>query len=296
MIQCFVKQPLPPDLAAAKQPRLLYVSKIDTRLSDLPRVMHRHDDLVEIILICKGQGQYSIDGHQVKVRAGDLVIYNSSIIHDEITPPDSQLAWFCVALTGVQEKGLRQNALVSDSGRPIFPSGDLFDSIRDTCELMFDQLAHERPGHVVTTHYMLQALLNQARLVINRGAGAMDSSSFDEPLAQRVISYLDSHYTEPISLQDLSATFNVSAYYLAHVFKDCYGYSPMQYILRRRIGEAQSLLINTSLSITDIATHVGYDHPSHFNRQFSKYVGLAPRKYRIDYIASKESGDIPPAP
>ncbi len=294
MIQCFVKQPLPADLAAAKLPRLLYVSKMDTRISDMPRVMHRHDDLVELILICKGQGQYSIDGRQVKVRAGDLIIYNSGIIHDEITPPESQLAWFCIAVTGIQIAGLRDNALIPDDGRVSFPCYDLFDSLRDTCELMFDQLLHELPGRTVTTHYLLQALLAQTSQVINHRSDLSDISALDEPLAQRVIAYLDRHYADPLSLQDLSATFNVSAYYLAHVFKDSFDYSPMQYVLRRRIGEAQSLLINTNLSITDIATHVGYDHPSHFNRQFSKYVGMPPRKYRVDYIANRENSDAIP--
>lgn len=294
MIQCFIKTPLPAELAAAQQPRLVYVSKIDTRLSDLPRVMHRHDDLAELILICRGQGQYSIDGRQVKVRAGDLIIYNSSIIHDEISSPESLLAWFCVAVTGLKRPGLRSNALIPDGGRVTFPSGDLFASLRDTCELMFDQLVNQRPSSTVTTHHLLQALLSQASEVIVRAADKNDSQMPDEPLAQRVIAHLDTHYTEPISLQELSATFNVSAYYLAHVFKDRYGYSPMQYVLRRRIGEAQSLLINSQLSITDIASYVGYDHPSHFNRQFSKYVGMPPRKYRLDYIARRESGEALP--
>ncbi|MDD2534444.1 MAG: AraC family transcriptional regulator [Eubacteriales bacterium] len=279
-----MKQTLPPELAAAKTPRLLYVSKIDTKLTDLPRVMHHHEGWIELILILKGHGQYSIDGRQIKVCTGDLVVYNSDIIHDEILPPESQLAWVCVAIAQVQQPGLRANALIPDTIRPVFPTGDLFDSIRTTCDLMFDQLTHERPGAVVTTYHLTQALLTLARQVIDRVGATTDGSTHDEPLAQRVIHHLDRHYAEPIGLHDLAATFHVSAYYLAHVFKDSYGYSPMQYMLRRRIGEAQSLLISTKLSVTEIATHVGYDHPSHFNRQFSKYVGMPPRQYRIDYL------------
>lgn len=49
----------------------------------------------------------------------------------------------------------------------------------------------------------------------------------------------------------------------------------MQYLLRRRIGEAQTLLITTDLSITRIAERVGYDTQSYFNLQFTKNVGHA---------------------
>jgi AraC-like DNA-binding protein len=289
MILCFVKQSLPPELSGLKTPRLVYVSKMTRHESIHPRVMHRHPDFIEIILICKGQGQYSIDGRLVKVKAGDLIVYNSDIIHDEITGPESLLSWFCIAISNVNEPGLRPNAFVRDGIRPIFPAGDLFQPLQSLFELMFDQLANDRPGNAVTSYHLTQALLSLSWQVVHRGEPDANSDIEDEPLAQRVINYLDSHYTEEINLQDLAETFNVSTYYLAHVFKDCFGYSPMQYTLRRRIGEAQSLLISTDLSMTEIAARVGYDNPSHFNRQFSKYVGLPPRRYKMNYLHTPPS-------
>ena len=61
----------------------------------------------------------------------------------------------------------------------------------------------------------------------------------------------------------------------------------MQYLLRRRIGEAQTLLITTDLSITRIAEMVGYDTQSYFNLQFArKNVGMPPNKFRQNYIVS----------
>ena len=58
----------------------------------------------------------------------------------------------------------------------------------------------------------------------------------------------------------------------------------MQYLLRRRIGEAQTLLISTDLPVTTIAGMVGYDTQSYFNLQFSKNVGMPPKKYRQNYL------------
>lgn len=64
----------------------------------------------------------------------------------------------------------------------------------------------------------------------------------------------------------------------------------MQYVIKRRIGGAQSLLINTALPITEIALMVGYKNPIHFHSAFSKIVGTTPggyQKYWIDAYKHK---------
>lgn len=284
MILSFVKQKLPAELASRNEPQLHYVSLVPVHESVHPRVMHRHEDFLEIILIREGAGTFSINGRDVAVSAGDLVIYNSTIIHDERTGPDKPLSWFCVAIKHVQWPGLRPNCLIRDGISPVFPSGELFAAFNHLCELMFDQLVQERPGHAVATHHLVQALLAMTRQLILQAEGHGDLGSENEPLAHRVITYLDNHFTEAISLEQLAGLFKVSTYYLAHVFKERFGYSPLQYVSRHRIGEAQSLLISTDLSITEIASRVGYDSPSHFNRQFRKYVGMPPRRYKINYF------------
>lgn len=64
----------------------------------------------------------------------------------------------------------------------------------------------------------------------------------------------------------------------------------MQYTLRRRLGEAQTLLISTKMSITEISVAVGFGNPCHFNTMFSKHIGMPPSKYRSSYVARGEEG------
>ena len=104
-------------------------------------------------------------------------------------------------------------------------------------------------------------------------------------IAEQVKAYINAHYSEDLTLQDISDALHISIYYLAHVFKQQTGYSPKQYMLRRRLGEAQTLLISTDLSITDISLAVGYGNPNHFDRMFSKYIGMSPSSYRSFYLA-----------
>ena len=99
-------------------------------------------------------------------------------------------------------------------------------------------------------------------------------------IGQRVKNYLDQHYAEQISLQQISEELRVSWSYLSHVFKALTGYSPFQYVLHRRIGEAQTLLLETDLSIQEIAFQVGYQTQSYFTQRFSKLVGVSPMRYR----------------
>lgn len=66
-------------------------------------------------------------------------------------------------------------------------------------------------------------------------------------LAHRVRRYLDAHHCEPITLRMVAERLRVSEYYLAHVFKQEFGVPPMQYVMKRRIGEAQGFLMNTNI-------------------------------------------------
>ena len=94
--------------------------------------------------------------------------------------------------------------------------------------------------------------------------------------------WLDLHYQEDITLQDISEALFLSQYHISRAFKRFSGYSPTQYIARRRIGEAQSLLIHTQMPILDIALRVGYNSNSLFSRTFKTIVGRTPVQYRKD--------------
>ena len=127
-------------------------------------------------------------------------------------------------------------------------------------------------------------------LTVTEGVGETRENPADEPhiLGSRIKDYIDRHYMEPITLQSMGEALRISPYYLSHVFKQMSGYSPVQYLLRRRIGEAQTLLITTELSVARIAEMVGYDSQSYFNLQFTKNVGMPPSRYRHNYIVSAD--------
>lgn len=288
-VQCFVKRDVRPVFIGENQPRLLYVSEIRPDASAHPRVMHAHADAVELILICSGSSEYLIHDKKVVIKAGDLLVYNAGVVHDEVSGPDMEVGSYCVGVGGLHMPGLRENALISDEKGYVFPTGRYFEDMKELFVMMFRNLAAGEPHAELFCTSLLHALLVSV-LTVTEGVGETRENPADEPhiLGSRIKDYIDRHYMEPITLQSMGEALRISPYYLSHVFKQMSGYSPVQYLLRRRIGEAQTLLITTELSVARIAEMVGYDSQSYFNLQFTKNVGMPPSRYRHNYIVSAD--------
>mgnify|MGYP000931194985 FL=1 len=288
-VQCFVEKQVEPIFTGENQPRLLYVSEIRPDASAHPRVMHAHADAVELILICSGSSEYLIHDKKVVIKAGDLLVYNAGVVHDEVSGPDMEVGSYCVGVGGLHMPGLRENALISDEKGYVFPTGRYFEDMKELFVMMFRNLAAGEPHAELFCSSLMHALLVSV-LTVTEGVGETRENPADEPhiLGSRIKDYIDRHYMEPITLQSMGEALRISPYYLSHVFKQMSGYSPVQYLLRRRIGEAQTLLITTELSVARIAEMVGYDSQSYFNLQFTKNVGMPPSRYRHNYIVSAD--------
>ena len=283
MIQCFVKKEYEAPFGLTRPPRLFSVSRTDEKASAHPRVMHAHDDLVEIVLVRGGESRYFVGGTPYDARRGDLFIFNSRVVHDEPSGPDRPVATSSLALGGLAVPGLRENTLIPEDASPVCRLSEQ-QTLR--LERLYDVLYDElTAGNDDGAHHLLMAILTlveQFRAALAGGSVA-DANAF----ARRIKDYIDRHFAEEFSLQQMADALHVSPYYLAHVCKEATGYSPLQYVLRRRIGEAQTLLITTDLPITRIAEMVGYDTQSYFNLQFTKNVGMPPNKFRQNYIVSQ---------
>lgn len=285
MIQCFVKKNVIPAFKSLKEPRLLYVSKTEEDEGAQSRIMHSHEDYLEIILICSGSGEYLIGGEKRKVTKGDVIIYNSRVVHDEASDPDIPIRRYCCAIENIGIEGLRDNALIGDSETPIYASGEYDGAIEKIFETMYSLLTSGSNVAEEACHYLVLSLLSLTWEIIHHDDEKVGEDLEDvNVLGDRIKNYINAHFKEDLTLQMLADAMRISPYYLSHVFKKRTGYSPMQYVLRRRIGEAQTLLISTEHSITKIAGMVGYSNLSHFNAIFTKHVGLSPSKYRKNYI------------
>lgn len=94
------------------------------------------------------------------------------------------------------------------------------------------------------------------------------------------IDYIDTHYAEEISLQQLADICNYSYSHFSKMFIKAFSVNPNNYIASIRVRKAEHLLHSTDMSITDIASTVGFNDVSYFIRVFRKHTGISPKKYR----------------
>jgi AraC-like DNA-binding protein len=92
--------------------------------------------------------------------------------------------------------------------------------------------------------------------------------------------YFRKNYNTEISIEEYSESRGLSNCWFIQCFKEITGSSPLQYILKLRISNAQNLLENTDYTITEIANMVGYTNSLYFSRLFHKYIGMSPKEYR----------------
>lgn len=93
---------------------------------------------------------------------------------------------------------------------------------------------------------------------------------------QDVRRYLDTHFDEPIIIQDLARKCFIDPYYMGHCFKELTGLSPKQYLLRTRLAYARDLLEHTGLPVQEVAVRSGFTEAGNFIRQFRRQYGCTP--------------------
>jgi AraC-like DNA-binding protein len=107
---------------------------------------------------------------------------------------------------------------------------------------------------------------------------------------RRAVELMHTHLGRELPLEELAAAAYLSPFHFARLFKKVTGASPHAYLAALRIERAKSLLATTDLSVTGIATRVGYSSSSHFTKAFRQATGLTPRAFRAAIVKTEVRG------
>lgn len=264
------------------QPTLLYITRQVYGGKRHDRPIHSHDDVCELLLVDRGSGEFVAEGRAYPLSEGDVILANPDTPHEVRSASDAEIGTYCFGFCGVRFPGLPVNILLPPGCDPVCPSGEHFPFLQALCAQAYRRLdggALDRAlaGNLATAFLLLAKGLKE-------GAGTGEGKPVGRDMPYRIRRYLDQHYTEPVTLADIAAAFGCSTSYVSHACKESTGYPPIMYIIRRRIGLAQTLLITTDHSVTHIAGLVGYDNPDYFTAQFAKIVGVSPLRYKEQYL------------
>ena len=242
----------------------------------------------QIIYIAAGEGHFILNGQEVVVPAGNMVLYQPKQQQKYFYyGKDRTQVWF-VHFTGRQVKSILKHYEIPLDGY-ILHTG-ISREYEDCFRKMRDELIKCSWGYEEMLTYLFRELM---LLIHRRMTEAMPQvSGFIQEEIERAKDYFEEHYNEEISIEQYAASRSMSTSWFNRSFRGAVGTSPMKDILDIRIRNAQVLLETTDYSIANIAAVIGYDNPMYFSRMFRKAKGMSPAKYRKTY-REKFLADVP---
>lgn len=262
-------------------PQLLYVSYSKYE-KDKGNIMHSHS-FTEFLYLDAGEGAVLTRSHAFPVKGGDFVVFPSGLYHTEKSGIETNMEYYVLAVSNIIMKGYTPGS----DFNPVLSHSPQTKKFGEDIKKIFSFIKEGREGYEVE---LLATFYDIMRRLIE-----LPSSPFSLPEANTqkgqmvgVKDYIDTHYMKNFNLDDLSELFHLSKYHLVREFSRVYGRSPMSYLEDRRIREAKYLLSSTHLSMTEIASTLGFSSSSYFSQRFHASVSMTP----MDYRRSLEKGEM----
>ena len=241
---------------------------------DWHSVPHTHNH-VELFYIVGGKGQFLIQDQLYPVDANTLVIINPNVIHTEVSLNAQPLEYIVLGIEGIELK-------TDENSNGQFSILDRFESVEISGCLrnILREMEQKNTGYKdVCQAYMVILIIRLMRSTALAVPSESQTISTNRQCAA-VRRYIDQHFKEALTLEQLAEEGHMNKFYLSHAFKREYGVSPINYMIARRIEESKYLLAETDLSTSQIAQLLGFSSPSYFSQVFHRTQGISPKLYR----------------
>lgn len=248
---------------------------------------HVHDNY-EVYYLLAGQRNYFIGDRIYTINKGDLVLIPKHTLHRTLQAEGNYHQRLVINFTDEFHKRFSSERSHIDLLKPFrkkYPVMKLQEEDRHHIEALLyraiTELREKVDGYELSLKAIaIEVLVHIARCSVKYKEKEM---TYETPLHQKIseiAQYIQNHYTEHLSLKELSEKFYMSTYYLSRVFKEISGFSFVEYVNFTRMKEAQRLLRETDYTVLQIAERVGFESGTHFGRVFKQTVHLSPMQYR----------------
>ena len=277
-----------------------YIGKYyHTNFSDLK--IHTHD-FIEIVYVYDGKGYHIYNNVTYPVSKGELYIINSRTPHcfyptDESNSEHLVVYNLCFLPEFISSINIHLPILVELTDimlyKSLYPdeiiyspdlklSGSMRTEIEQLYEKMYLEFTSKGINYVELLRLSLCELLLKIHRFYQQNHASPESAviKYRHQLIPDCIQYLRENYSKKVTIEELSNNFFLSKSYLSSLFKKATGSGVVEYLQHIRIERACELLTNTTLSITEISTQVGYTDYRFFNKSFKKITGVTAHEYR----------------
>ena len=218
----------------------------------------------EFIYFFNAKAQIDVPEGKLELVPYDLVVYPPGVMHHELPDMRYPQEIICIAAYIDSLDTMNTSFQISDTKGTF---GWLF-------EQSFEEFKEKQEGYEeIIINYIKAILFHIHRSFKNNKTATID-------ILNSSVRFIHEHFYESVSVEQLSSISCVSKSYLSRLFLKRLGMSPMRYLNSVRVDIAKKLLIDSKLSISDIAVKVGFSDPLYFSRVFNKLTGVAPTEFR----------------
>ncbi|MBQ8966117.1 AraC family transcriptional regulator [Ruminococcus sp.] len=227
----------------------------------------------QILYCISGTGCMILDGQSHDISAGDVIFLPKAFPH-EYYPYEIRWEVRWIVFDGAGIEGLLEQLGLD---RPLVLKLSDLKELNKLFDKMFSSLRADRVSGIYKCsglcYDMLLELHNMLSYERKQGGAGSD-------LITPVLNYIEEHYCRDLPVSELVELSGVSHQYLGRVFRQTIGTSIEKYIRSRRLWEARHLLIETELSVTEIASRCGFSEAGYFSTVFRREEGIPPVEYR----------------
>lgn len=260
------------------------IYKIRRDASEKAQEPHVHP-YYEIFYLVNGECTFFLDHNIYQLNKGDLVIIPTSSIHKSTYPKLGSSERYVINFREENFKWL-DKMLDKGSAKEMLPCGVISvpERRRKYVESLMEKMIFENAGPDELSNAFLKLGLCELELFLIRCANyesnVMKEIDVNNRLMQEVASYIYANYSKKITLDELSEKYSISRSYLSKKFKEITGFGFKEYLVNVRIQNACNMLLDTDMTITEIAFECGFNDSNYFGDAFRHIKGISPNKYR----------------
>ena len=263
-------------------------SSIRIWYSDIPWRYETHDhSAVEIVLVLEGMVTYMIEETVYQVRKGEVLIVPPDMPHSLNMGDNSSRYLFLFEPDAIMTmRDIKSMAVYFHKPFHLRDGSEAHVRIRelllrardayDKREMMWNTVCY-------SSLLRIYAMLGQRYLSGIKPRSGDGLRNMDSEVITAVMTYINNHYREELSLEDVAKFAGFSRYYFSRSFKRQTGYSFKDYLCQKRLQVAMDLLIRTNRSMREVAIESGFGSVATFNRVFREKKGCTPTQYRAIY-------------
>ncbi|WP_308635445.1 AraC family transcriptional regulator [Paenibacillus silvisoli] len=236
-----------------------------------------HHCVHQLLYVLEGEGTVTLDQKKARLSKDKAVFIVPHCNH--AIASEGRLTTLVLAFDSAMLQDRTLDALLSGQ----FPSSSLLEvnplagsEIRQLLRKMLFEHQLQHPMYEIATKLYLQELL----LILARSRQSAEVTDSNYLRAERIRNYMDTHYFEKLSAEDIAEKLGITVRYVNDIFKSRYGITPTQYLSEIRVEAAKKMLVETDKDIVSIVFEVGYETLSTFYRNFKNIVNMSPNHYR----------------